>query len=253
MTGYFNFSEKTNEISNKALKILEKNIKEHEEICEFTSQRVLKAFQDERVSVSHFAGSTGYGYNDNGRETLDRVFAKALESEDAIVSSHLVNGTHTLTVALFGLLQNGDTLLSVTGKPYDTLYDVIGINDCDGSLKSYGINYKEVDFNGEFNYDEIKKQLDKSVKVVFVQKSKGYLDRKTLSSEEIGKFAKWVKSIKNDVIVMVDNCYGEFCEKHEPCYYGADITAGSLIKNPGGSLAKIGGYIAGRHDLVEKI
>ena len=225
-----------------------------DEISLYCTEKVLSAFAEERVSENHLHGSTGYGYTDPGREVLDRVYARAFECEDALVRPQFVSGTHVLTVALFGMLRTGDTMLSVTGSPYDTLYDVIGINEGVGSLKEYGIGYKEIPFeNSSFDKIAIANALeDKSVKLVFIQKSKGYLDRKTLSSEEIGEITAFVKGIRPDVYVMVDNCYGEFCEKHEPVYYGVDLMVGSLIKNAGGGLAKTGGYIAGKKECVEK-
>jgi len=226
-----------------------------DEIAYFCTQKVLNAFNEERISEYHLNGSTGYGYTDAGRDALDRVFASAFECEDALVRPQFISGTHVLTVALFGMLRTGDTMLSITGSPYDTLYEVVGIYDSVGSLKEYGINYKEVAFeNSVFDKEAIKSELenDKSIKLVFIQKSKGYLDRRTLASEEIGEICKYVKSIKPDVYVMVDNCYGEFCEKHEPVYYGVDLMVGSLIKNAGGGLAKTGGYIAGTKECVEK-
>lgn len=225
-----------------------------DEISLYCTEKVLDAFAQERVSENHLHGSTGYGYTDPGREVLDRVYARAFECEDALVRPQFVSGTHVLTVALFGMLRTGDTMVSITGSPYDTLYDVIGINEGTGSLKEYGINYKEIPFeNSTFDKIAIANALeDKSVKLVFIQKSKGYLDRKTLSSEEIGEITEFVKGIRPDVYVMVDNCYGEFCEKHEPVYYGVDLMVGSLIKNAGGGLAKTGGYIAGRKECVEK-
>ena len=230
------------------------DFKRIDEISQFCTEKVLNAFNAERISEAHLKGSTGYGYTDSGRDALDRVYARAFECEDAIVRPQLISGTHVLTVALFGMLRPGDTMVSVTGSPYDTLYEVVGIYEGTGSLKEYGINYKEVPFeNSEFDLDGIRSALkDESVKLIFIQKSKGYLDRRTLSSKEIGEICKFVKSIRPDVYVMVDNCYGEFCEKHEPVYYGVDLMVGSLIKNAGGGLAKTGGYIAGTHECVEK-
>lgn len=225
-----------------------------DDISLYCTKKVLDAFAAERISEAHLNGSTGYGYTDIGRDALDRVYARAFECEDALVRPQFVSGTHVLAVALFGMLRTGDTMLSVTGSPYDTLYDVIGINDGVGSLKEYGINYKEIAFdNSTFDKDAISAALaDTSVRLVFIQKSKGYLDRRTLSSEEIGDITAFVKGIRPDVYVMVDNCYGEFCEKHEPVYYGVDLMVGSLIKNAGGGLAKTGAYIAGRSECVEK-
>lgn len=231
-------------------------VKEAEEIAFYTTNRVLEAFRAERVSESHFAGSTGYGYGDRGRDTLDKLFARALEAEDCLVRPQFISGTHTLTVALFGVLRPGDLMLAVTGKPYDTLDEVIGLagNEGDGSLKDFGIGYRQVELkDGAIDYDAVEKALaDEKVKMVFVQKSKGYQNRPTLSAVEIGKLAHFVHELRPEVIVMVDNCYGEFCEMHEPTYYGVDLMVGSLIKNPGGGIAPTGGYIAGRTDLIER-
>lgn len=237
-----------------ALKSAAADFERIDEVSTYCTQKVLDAFYEERISEAHLKGSTGYGYTDIGRDALDRVFARVFECEDALVRPQFISGTHVLTVALFGMLRTGDTMLSITGSPYDTLYDVIGINESVGSLKEYGINYKELSFeNSEFNLPLINEALlDKSIKLVFIQKSKGYLDRKTLSSKQIGDICKYVKSIRPDVYVMVDNCYGEFCEKHEPTYYGVDLMVGSLIKNAGGGLAKTGAYIAGTKECVER-
>ncbi len=238
----------------KAMEMIGPAVKEAEQIAFFTTERVMEAFREERVSESHFAGSTGYGYGDRGRDTLDNVYARALEAEDALVRPHFISGTHTLTVALFGVLRPGDIMLAVTGKPYDTLDEVIGLSpNGDGSLADFGIEYKQLDLkDGEIDYSGLEYALiDPKIKMVFLQKSKGYQERPTLSSKEIGRVAQFVHEHRPEVIVMVDNCYGEFCERHEPTYYGADLMAGSLIKNPGGGLAPTGGYIAGRSDLIE--
>ena len=238
----------------KAMEMIAPAVKEAEQIAFFTTERVMEAFREERVSESHFAGSTGYGYGDRGRDTLDKVYARALEAEDALVRPHFISGTHTLTVALFGVLRPGDIMLAVTGKPYDTLDEVIGLSpNGDGSLADFGVEYKQLDLkDGEIDYPGLEYALiDPKIKMVFLQKSKGYQDRPTLSSKEIGRVAQFVHEHRPDVIVMVDNCYGEFCERHEPTYYGADLMAGSLIKNPGGGLAPTGGCIAGRADLIE--
>lgn len=218
------------------------------------TRKVMTAFQDNKVSDSCFAGTTGYGYDDLGREVLDKVYAQVFCTEAALVRIGFVNGTHALSAALFGILKPGDTLLSVTGLPYDTLRNAIGIEgDCHGSLKFYGINYKQVDLkNGEADLDAIKAALaDRSISAVLIQRSRGYENRKALSAEEIGEICSAVKSVAPNVTVMVDNCYGEFTGEHEPTEYGVDIMAGSLIKNPGGGLAPTGGYIVGRKDLVE--
>ena len=223
-------------------------------IAMLNTRKVMTAFQDSKVSDSCFAGTTGYGYDDLGREVLDKVYAQVFCTEAALVRIGFVNGTHALSAALFGILKPGDTLLSVTGHPYDTLRNAIGIEgDCHGSLKFYGINYKQVDLkNGEADLEAIKAALsDRSIAAVLIQRSRGYENRKALSAEEIGEICSAVKSISPNVTVMVDNCYGEFTGEHEPTEYGVDIMAGSLIKNPGGGLAPTGGYIVGRKDLVE--
>ena len=247
-------TDKLISLDRAALAAAAKDFERIDEISLYCTKKVLDAFANERISEAHLNGSTGYGYTDIGRDALDRVFARAFECEDALVRPQFVSGTHVLTVALFGMLRTGDTMVSVTGSPYDTLYDVIGINDGVGSLKEYGINYKEIPFvNSVFDKEGIRAALeDSSVKLVFIQKSKGYLDRRTLSGAEIGEITKFVKSLRSDVYVMVDNCYGEFCEKHEPTYYGVDLMVGSLIKNAGGGLAKTGAYIAGTSECVEK-
>ena len=218
--------------------------------------RVMEAFQKYRVSEAHFAGTTGYGYDDMGRDTLDKVYADVFECEAAFVRHNIISGTQCLTIGLFGLLRPGDTLLSATGKPYDTLEEVIGIRGerGNGSLADFGVKYDQIEYDGQnINLEALEKKLreDKSVKVVFIQRSKGYSVRKTLSSEEIGEAARLVHSVNPSIFVAVDNCYGEFCDEHEPTYYGADICMGSLIKNPGGGMADCGGYIAGTARAVE--
>ena len=223
-------------------------------IAMVNTRKVMTAFQDNRVSDSCFAGTSGYGYDDVGREVLDKVYAQVFCTEAALVRIGFVNGTHALSAALFAMLKPGDTLLSVTGLPYDTLRNAIGIEgECHGSLKFYGINYKQVDLkNGEPDIEAIKAALsDKSVAAVLIQRSRGYENRKAFSAEEIGDICKAVKSVAPNVTVMVDNCYGEFTGEHEPTEFGVDLMAGSLIKNPGGGLAPTGGYIVGRKDLVE--
>lgn len=214
--------------------------------------KVLSAFRKNRISEAMLQGSTGYGYGDIGRDALDRLFADIVRAEDALVRHHFVSGTHALTVALFGVLRPNDTLLSVTGKPYDTLDEVIGIREYDGSLKTYGINYKQVDFKeNKVDFEGIKNNLTNDVKVVFIQRSKGYASRPSLSISQIKELCTFIKTIK-DVIIMIDNCYGEFVEECEPTEVGADLIVGSLIKNPGGGMAQTGGYIAGKADLVNK-
>lgn len=223
-------------------------------VAEFNQTKVIKAMQEARVSDIHFAATTGYGYNDLGRDTLEEVYAKAFHGEDALVRPQLISGTHALTVALSGNLRPGDEILSPVGKPYDTLEGVIGIRECPGSLKEYGISYRQVDLlpNGDFDYANIRKAINEKTKLVEIQRSKGYDTRPTLSVQKIGELIAFIKEIKPDVICMVDNCYGEFVETMEPTDVGADMIVGSLIKNPGGGLAPIGGYIVGTKECVER-
>lgn len=246
-------SEELETLRLKALEKCSAAFFEAEKVALETSARVMDAFSQCRVQTSHLQGTTGYGYDDAGRDTLDRVMAMAMESEDAILRPHIISGTHALSIALFGLLRPGDILLPVTGKPYDTLDEVIGLRAADGSLAEYGIEYQQIDFtdDGCIDYDAIEVALQQpKVRVVMVQRSKGYQDRVTLSAEQIGTISRFVKEHRPDVYVLVDNCYGEFADAHEPCYYGADLTVGSMIKNPGGGLAKIGGYLAGTKKAV---
>ena len=242
------------ELARQAEEEIRPQFERVDRIAMLNTRKVMTAFQDNKVSDSCFAGTTGYGYDDLGREVLDKVYAQVFCTEAALVRIGFVNGTHALSAALFGILKPGDTLLSVTGLPYDTLRNAIGIEgDCHGSLKFYGINYKQVDLkNGEADLDAIKAALaDRSISAVLIQRSRGYENRKALSAEEIGEICSAVKSVAPNVTVMVDNCYGEFTGEHEPTEYGVDIMAGSLITNPGGGLAPTGGYIVGRKDLVE--
>lgn len=242
------------ELARQAEEEIRPQFERVDRIAMLNTRKVMTAFQDNKVSDSCFAGTTGYGYDDLGREVLDKVYAQVFCTEAALVRIGFVNGTHALSAALFGILKPGDTLLSVTGLPYDTLRNAIGIeDDCHGSLKFYGINYRQVDLkNGEADLDAIKAALaDRSISAVLIQRSRGYENRKALSAEEIGEICSAVKSVAPNVTVMVDNCYGEFTGEHEPTEYGVDIMAGSLIKNPGGGLAPTGGYIVGRKDLVE--
>ena len=242
------------ELARQAEEEIRPQFERVDRIAMLNTRKVMTAFQDNKVSDSCFAGTTGYGYDDLGREVLDKVYAQVFCTEAALVRIGFVNGTHALSAALFGILKPGDTLLSVTGLPYDTLRNAIGIEgDCHGSLKFYGINYKQVDLkNGEADLDAIKAALaDRSISAVLIQRSRGYENRKALSAEEIGEICSAVKSVAPNVTVMVDICYGEFTGEHEPTEYGVDIMAGSLIKNPGGGLAPTGGYIVGRKDLVE--
>lgn len=222
------------------------------DICDRNTEKVLAAFSRRRVSDTLFAGTTGYGYDDHGRDTLDRIYADIFGTEAALVRIGFVNGTHALSCAMFSAVQTGDTVLSVTGAAYDTLQNTI-TGDCCGSMKRYGIHYKQVDlFNGRPDLPAIAEAAaDTSVKLVFIQRSRGYAVRQTLSCEEIGEICQAVRKVNPTAAILVDNCYGEFTETIEPTQVGADLIAGSLIKNPGGGLAPTGGYIAGRADLVE--
>ena len=221
--------------------------------AEYNQLKVIRAMQEAHVSEACLLGTTGYGYNDVGRDTLEEVYAKLFGTEDALVRPQITCGTHALALALMSNLRPGDELLSPVGKPYDTLEEVIGIRDSRGSLKEYGISYRQVDLlpDDEFDFEGIRAAINEKTKLVTIQRSKGYQPRKTLSVERIGKLISFIKEIKPDVICMVDNCYGEFVETIEPTDVGADMIVGSLIKNPGGGLAPIGGYIAGKKECVE--
>lgn len=223
-----------------------------EDIALYNQEKVLDAFRKEEIAERHLKGSSGYGYGDIGKEALCKLYADIFHTESAIVSPLIANGTHALTIALFGLLRSGDTLYSITGAPYDTLRGVI--DGTGGSLREYGINYKETELiDGDFDFDAISKVLsaDSTIKVVFITRSRGYSIRDALSPEKIGKACEFVKNISPSVVVFVDNCYGEFTQKTEPTDYGVDVVAGSLIKNIGGGIAPTGGYIAGKNELIE--
>ncbi|MBO5420836.1 MAG: methionine gamma-lyase family protein [Clostridia bacterium] len=252
---FFKIDSKVSIAAEKALECIAPQFKITDEITEYNQQKVLSAFIKNNVSESMFGESTGYGYGDRGREVIDRVFADIVGAEDALVRHNFTCGTHTLAVALYGMLRPGDIMLCVTGTPYDTIHSVIGINGKgDGSLADYGIIYKQVDLKDDKpDLEAIKEAVTKEkIKLVYIQRSRGYSLRPSLSCEEIGEIAKIVKE-NSDADIMVDNCYGEFTQKIEPTQVGADIIAGSLIKNAGGGLARTGGYVAGRADLVEKI
>ncbi|MDO4189172.1 MAG: methionine gamma-lyase family protein [Lachnospiraceae bacterium] len=232
---------------------LEKRFKEIDKITEYNQLKVLKAMQDNKVSEACLYSSTGYGYNDIGRDTLEKVYASVFHTEDALVRPQIACGTHALSIALAANLRPSDELFSPVGKPYDTLEEVIGIRESKGSLKEFGITYRQAELNedGSINYDNIRACINDKTKLATIQRSKGYLTRPTFSVKQIGDVISFIKSINKDIICMVDNCYGEFVETIEPSDVGADLVVGSLIKNPGGGLAPIGGYIAGRKDLVE--
>ena len=253
MYGDLGISKEVLEYGARIEAALEDRFTEIDGNAEYNQLKVIAAMQKNRVSDIHFSGTTGYGYNDLGRETLEQVYADVFHTEDALVRPQIVCGTHALYTALAGNLRPGDELLSPVGKPYDTLEEVIGIRESNGSLREYGISYRQVDLlpDGTFDYDGIRAAINEKTKLVTIQRSKGYASRPTLSAEQIGELIAFVKSIKPEVICMVDNCYGEFVERIEPSDLGADMVVGSLIKNPGGGLAPIGGYIAGRKDLID--
>ncbi len=252
----FGISEKAVKLADEAEKEAAVQFEYIENIAEINQLRVMKAFSDNRVSDSHFVPTTGYGYDDIGRDTLDRVYADVMGAEDALVRHNFISGTHTISTALFAVLRPGDILVSITGKPYDTLEEVIGIegDEGNGSLKDFGVDYIQIDIKEDGTPDlaKIKDILtEKEIKAVTIQRSKGYGWRPTYSAKDIGALIAFVKEISPETICIVDNCYGEFVETEEPTAYGADLIAGSLIKNPGGGLAPTGGYIAGKKKYVE--
>ena len=236
------------------IRSLHDRFEEIDKNAEYNQMKVIKAMQDNKVAEMHLSGTTGYGYNDDGRDTLEKVYSDIFKTEDALVRPQIICGTHALNVALSSNLRPGDELLSPVGKPYDTMDEIIGIRPSKGSLAEYGITYAQVDLlpDGGFDYEGIKNAINERTKLVTIQRSKGYASRPTLSVERIGELMSFIKSIKPDVICMVDNCYGEFVERIEPSEVGADMIVGSLIKNPGGGLAPCGGYIAGKKECVEQ-
>ena len=239
-------------IVNEEEQKLTEVFKEIDKVCEANSLKVLNAFHNNHLQEAHFSSTTGYGYGDIGRDAIENIFAEILDAEDALVRTQFISGSHALTVCLFALLRPNDTLLSITGIPYDTLHEVIGIKENNSSLKSFGINYEQVDLvNDDFDYEKIKEVLkNKKIKVIEIQRSKGYSTRKSITIDKVEKVIKEIRSVDKDVIIMIDNCYCEFVTTKEPLSVGADIIVGSLIKNLGGGIAPNGGYIAGRKDLV---
>lgn len=245
-------------LKNEYIKLVNDSEKELNDIFDkidentfINSKKVLDAFHMVNVSESDLFGTSGYGYNDTGREKIEKIFSYILDSEDALVRTQIISGTHAISTALFAILRPGDTLLAISGTPYDTLHEVIGIKDNNSSLISYKVNYKEVDLkDNDFDYDKIKEEIN-GVKVVHIQRSRGYSLRDSLTIKKIEKVIKFIKNINKDIIIFVDNCYCEFVETITPTSVGADLMAGSLIKNLGGGIARNGGYIAGRHDLIE--
>ena len=244
---------KVQQFCSQILEQLENRFSDIDAVAEYNQLKVLKAMQENRVSDVHFAATTGYGYNDLGRDTLEEVYASVFHAESALVRPQLMCGTHALAIALSGNLRPGDELLSPVGKPYDTLEGVIGIREARGSLAEYGVTYAQVDLleDGRFDYEGIKNAINERTKMVTIQRSKGYATRPTLSVTRIGELIAFIKNIKPDIICMVDNCYGEFVETIEPTDVGADLCVGSLIKNPGGGLAATGGYIVGKAEYVD--
>lgn len=249
----FGIDERIIKISNEVEKDIKEVLGEIDDIREYNQLKVIRAMQDKHLSDSHFSGTTGYGYDDRGREILDEVYAQVFKAEDALVRQQIVSGTQALAISMFGNLRPGDELLSLTGKPYDTLEEVIGIRgEGEGSLKEFGISYRQVDLlpDGAIDLDSIAGAVNSRTRMVLLQRSRGYCWRPALKLDEIARAIKQVKSVKSDVIALVDNCYGEFVEEREPVEVGADLVAGSLIKNPGGGLAPTGGYIAGQESYV---
>ncbi|MCU9815547.1 MULTISPECIES: aminotransferase class I/II-fold pyridoxal phosphate-dependent enzyme [Paraclostridium] len=255
LKNFYGLDDEIFNLSNEVMEDIKGRFEEIKETREYNQYKVLRAMQESNLSDNHFNWTTGYGYNDIGREKIEEIYSKVFNTEDAIVRPIIVNGTHALTLCVQGIVRPGDEILSVTGKPYDTLEGVIGIREEKGSLKEFGVTYNQVDFleNGEVDLDGIKEKINDKTKLVMIQRSKGYSWRKSLTIEDIKEVIETVKSVKPEVIVMVDNCYGEFIETKEPTDVGADIMAGSLIKNPGGGLALTGGYIVGKKELVELI
>ena len=247
-------SDKIFDYSNDILEGLKERFDNIDKNAEYNQLKVINAMQKNRVAEMHLSGTTGYGYNDSGRDTLEQVYADIFKTESALVRPQITCGTHALNVALSANLRPGDELLSPVGKPYDTMDEIIGIRPSKGSLKEYGVTYSQVDLlaDGSFDYNGIKQAINSRTKLVTIQRSKGYASRPTLSVERIGELIRFIKNIKPDVICMVDNCYGEFVERIEPSQAGADMVVGSLIKNPGGGLAPCGGYIAGTKECVEQ-
>ena len=249
----FGIKEEIIELSKKLEKDLVSIFKEVEEVEEYNSLKVLSAFQKYNLSEMHFNGTTGYGYGDIGRDTIENIYAEIFKAEDSLVRTQFISGTHAISTLLFGILRPNDTLISISGKPYDTLDEVIGIVENKSSLQSYGVKYEQIELiNNDFDYKAIEERVKKgNIKLIEIQRSRGYSTRKTINLEKVEKVIKLIKDIDKNVIVMIDNCYCEFVTKKEPIEVGADVVVGSLIKNLGGGIAPNGGYIAGRKDIVE--
>lgn len=245
-------NKNTLEYIKKCEEKLQTNYQEIDNICLHNSNKVLSAFQKNKVSETHFNGTTGYGYNDEGRDTIEKVYKDIFGAEDALVRTQFISGTHAISTTLFALLRPNDTMLSITGKPYDTLDEIIGLKENPSSLKSYGINYMEIELiENDFDYEKIKEVLtNNKIKLIEIQRSKGYSTRESISIEKLEKVIKYIKNIDTNTIIMVDNCYCEFVTTKEPTEVGADIAVGSLIKNLGGAIASNGGYVVGKEDLI---
>ena len=255
MYKFFDVDNSIRIASDKAMRLCSEMFQEIDEIREYNQIKMLKAFQNARVSESMFGGSSGYGYGDRGRDALDEVYAYAFDAEDALVRHNFVSGTHALAIALFAVLRPGDVMLSVASTPYDTIRGTIGIDsDYSGSLKDFGVKYEEVDLkaDGTLDYDAIEKKLAEKPKMVYIQRSRGYELRPSLVFDDIKKICDLTRKVSPDSVIMLDNCYGEFVEYESPHRCGVDLMAGSMIKNPGGAIARTGGYISGRRDLVEQ-
>ncbi len=248
-------SKKVEDLAIKTENELKEEFNKVDKICEMNSLKVLKAFQDNNVSEVHFGTTTGYGYDDIGRETIEKIYSQIFKSEDSLVRNQFISGTHALTVTLFGLLRPADTLLSISGEPYDTLHEVIGIKENASSLKSFGVNYSQIDLlDNDFDYEKIQDTLrNNKIKVIEIQRSKGYSTRKTISIDKVEKVIKAIREVDKNVIIMIDNCYCEFVTDKEPIEVGADIAVGSLIKNLGAGIATNGAYVVGRKDLINLV
>lgn len=254
MNNFFTFGTKVTAAAQKAMELCGEQLEAIEDIQEYNQLKMLKAFQNARVSEALFAPSSGYGYGDRGRDALDEVYAYAFDAEDALVRHSFVSGTHALTVALFSVLRPNDTMLSVTGTPYDTIRGTIGIDsDYSGSLKDFGVKYNEIALkaDGTVDFEALRSALAQKPKMVYIQRSRGYELRPSLTNEDIKSICDVTRSVSPHSVIMLDNCYGEFTEYESPIKFGVDLMAGSMIKNPGGAIARTGGYIAGRKDLVE--
>ena len=251
----YGISEETLNLIKRCEKEVKEELKKIDEICEYNSLKVLKAFHDNNLSEVHFNETTGYGYNDIGRDTIEKIYSQIFNVEDSLVRGQFISASHALNVTLFGLLRPNNIMLSISGKPYDTMDEVIGIRENPSSLKSFGIKYEQIDLkDNDFDYEKIVKRLEKKdVKLVEIQRSRGYSKRKSITLDKIHKVIKEIRKVNNDVIIMIDNCYGEFTNKIEPSDLGADILVGSLIKNLGGGITPNGAYVVGKKELIKLV